>query len=92
MSKREKTGFSHLYSTDRKESVKLTRDKDLCVCLCLPGSVASEALEDPPISGLHPAHRQPGCRGDLVARVGQFGKWHSIFKPLYLWLGHTYTL
>lgn len=71
-------------------SIKLTRHKDLCTCLCLSSSVASKTLEYSSISWLHPAHYQPSC-GELVARVGQFGKRHSIFKPLYFGLGHTYT-
>lgn len=85
-----KTGFSHLYSPKRT-NVRLTGNKDLCGCLCLSSSVASETLEYSSISWLQPAHRQPGCCGDFVAGVGQFGKRHRVFKPLYLGLGHTYT-
>lgn len=61
------------------------------MCLSFSGSVASEALEDSSVSWLHPAHRQPGCRGDLVAGVGQFGKRDRVLVPLYSGLGHTYT-
>lgn len=86
----QKTGFSSLYSPKRTND-RLTGNKDLCGCLCLSSSVTSETLEYSSISWLHPAHRQPGCCGDFVAWVGQFGKWHRVFKPLDLGLGHTYT-
>lgn len=85
-----KTGFSHLYSP-RRMNVKLTGDKDLRGRLRLSRSVAGETLEYSSISRLHPAHRQPGCCGDFVAGVGQFGKWHRVFEPLNPGLGHTYT-
>lgn len=70
---------------------KLTGNKELCVRLGLSCSAASEALEYSSISGLHLAHRQPGCSGDLVARVGQFGKRHGVLIPLDPGLGHAYT-
>lgn len=69
---------------------QLTGDEKLCMCLSLSSSTASEALEYSFISWLHPAHRQPGCCVDLVARVGQFGKRHSILIPLHPGLGHSY--
>lgn len=70
---------------------KLTGDKKLRVCPGLSGGVASDALEYSSVAGLHPAHRQPACCGDLVARVGQFGKRHSVLIPLRPGLGQAYT-
>lgn len=86
----QKTGFSHLSSPERT-TVRLTGDKELRGSLGLASSVTSQTLEYSSISWLQPAHRQPGCCGDFVAGVGQFGKRHGVLKPLYPGLGHTYT-
>lgn len=75
----------------KNQSVRLTSNKELCICLCFSSGAASETLEYSSISWLNPANCQPSCGSHLVARVGKFGKRHSIFKPLYLGLGHTYT-
>lgn len=72
-------------------NVKLTRDKEPRGRLRLSGSVPGETLEYSSVSRLHPAHRQPGCRGDFVAGVGQFGQRHGVFEPLNPGLGHTYA-
>ena len=70
---------------------RLTGDQELCVSLGLSCSAASEALVDPSVSRLHPAHRQPGRRGDLVSGVRQFGKRHGVLVPLDPGLGHAYA-